>query len=346
MIAVGRVRALAQMEISDQFLWHDGGRLIAFRTNARADALEILASRNWEPFELLTTERARDGVPELAEAATAVHEVPLGPVPQLGADLIEKVAALRLVAVGGGRVIDVAKGIAAARSGGVCAIPTTLSGAEMTSSGRLTLGYEQATRVRPAIVLADPELMTSLPEPQLRASAMNSLAHGVESLFTRMSNPAAGIIALHGITLIRSALDEPRETRRRADLALGSIFCSWAMASSGFGLHHVLCQSLVRTCGTTHSETHAAVLPVTIDALAQLSPRAAERLAAAFQAEPTTLGERVRELSGSGERLADLGLDKACLANVPDVALERVELRNMAKVPDRPEIEALLERAW
>jgi len=334
------------METSDRFLWHDGGRLIAFRTNARADALEILASRNWEPFELLTTERALDGVPELAEAATAVHTIPLGPVPQLGAELIDKVAALRLVAIGGGRVIDVAKGIAAARSGDVCAIPTTLSGAEMTSSGRLTLGYEQATRVRPAIVLADPELMTSLPEARLRASAMNSLAHGVEALFTRMSNPAAGIISLHGITLIRSALDEPRETRRRADLALGSIFCAWAMASSGFGIHHVLCQSLVRTCGTSHSETHAAMLPVTIDSLAQRSPRAAERLASALRAEPTELGERVRELSGTGNRLADLGLDKSFVLNVPDVALERVELRNMAKVPERAELESILERAW
>jgi len=334
------------MELHDRFLWQDGGRLIAFRGNALSDAVEILRSRNWEPFELVTTSRALADADELTKAATAVHVIGPGEVPALALGLRDRVAALRLVALGGGRVIDVAKAVAAGRSGGVCAIPTTLSGAEMSSTGRLAPGNEKATRVRPAIVLADPALMTSLPEKALRASAMNSLAHGVESLFTRMANPAAGLIALHGASLMRAALDQEPADRARADLALGSLFCGWAMESAGYGLHHVLCQTLVRACGAPHAETHAIVLPVTIAMLAKRSEAAADRLANALSTEPDRLGERVRDLSGETRRLSDLGLDQAQVADVPDKALERIELRNLPKIPSRAELEEILEQAW
>ena len=334
------------MDLNERFLWQDGGRLIAFRAGAPADAPEILHSRGWEPFELISTARAMSGADELRSAAAAIHEVPRGEVPRLAGELIDEVGTERLVALGGGRVIDVAKAVAAARAGGVCAIPTTLSGAEMNSIGRLAPGYEKATRVRPAIVLADPGLMTSLPEQALRASAMNALAHGVEALFTRLANPAAGLIALHGGALIGSALDHERDERSQADLALGSLFCGWAMESAGFALHHVICQTLVRECGAPHAETNAIMLPVTIAALARRSAKAAERLASALGVEPDGLGGRIRELSDDPRRLSDLGLDQSRVADVPDAALERVELRNLAEAPTRAELEGILERAW
>ena len=50
-----------------------------------------------------------------------------------------------LVAFGGGRVIDTAKAIAAVRGARVAAIPTTLSGAEMTVIHKLPDGHK-ATR--------------------------------------------------------------------------------------------------------------------------------------------------------------------------------------------------------
>lgn len=334
------------MDLNERFLWHQGGRLIAFRSGAVADAPEIARSRGWTPFELISTERALSGADALADAAATVHEVPRGQVPDLAAELVEKVSTERLVALGGGRVIDVAKAVASAREGGVCAIPTTLSGAEMNSIGRLAPGHEGAARIRPAIVLADPALMTSLPEQPLRASAMNALAHGLEALFTRMANPAAGLIALHGAALIASALDHDPEERPRADLALGSLFSSWAMESAGFALHHVLSQTLVRECGAPHAETNAILLPVTLEALAGRSPKAAERVASALSTKPESLGERIRELSDEPRRLSDLGLDQNRVAEVPELALERVELRNLAEAPTRAELEQLLEQAW
>ena len=63
------------------------------------------------------------------------------------------------------------------------------------------------------IVPSDPPLMTGLPEDRLRASAMNALAHGADSLYTPLSNPVAELAALRGARLIATALDTPRDYR-------------------------------------------------------------------------------------------------------------------------------------
>ena len=60
--------------------------------------------------------------------------------PNVAASLFDAVGSDRLVAFGGGRVIDTAKAIAAVREGETAAIPTTLSGAEITSIHRLPEG--------------------------------------------------------------------------------------------------------------------------------------------------------------------------------------------------------------
>jgi hypothetical protein len=120
---------------------------------------------------------AGGGAPlDFASGASAVHEVQPGRVDELAAGLADHVGATNLVALGGGRVIDVAKAIAAVGGGRVAAIPTTLSGAEMTGFHRLPAGRSAPRLTRAALVIAAPAAMTSLPEPALRASAMNALS--------------------------------------------------------------------------------------------------------------------------------------------------------------------------
>src|SRR6266480_3627243 len=96
------------------FTWRDGERTIVFRAGAFADAPELLSRGIWERFELLTTPRALGAAPvELAERSSAMHQVPGGGVADTAAALIDSVRNPTLVALGGGRVIDTAKAIAA-----------------------------------------------------------------------------------------------------------------------------------------------------------------------------------------------------------------------------------------
>jgi len=330
------------------FTWRDGERTIHFRAGVVADAPEILAGHAFDAYELLTTERAMGAASlELAEGAACFHHVPPGPVNEVAARLIGDVGTGDLVALGGGRVIDVAKALAAVRRRRVAALPTTLSGAEMTRIHRLPEGEDASDGlVRPAIVLADPPLMVGLPEQRLRASAMNALAHGADSLYTPFASPVSEMTALRGATLIARALDAGRSGRDPADLALGSILCAYALDSAGFGLHHVICQSLVRELRIPHAETNAAVLPVVMEALVPRAGPQMTALARALGTKRAALADRTRELGGGPRRLGKLGAERDRLDRAVRAIIDRPELRLTPDVPGEREIRELIDKVW
>jgi Alcohol dehydrogenase, class IV len=176
------------------FSWRDGERLIRFGGGALTEAPELLTKHGFAGYVLLCTRRAlesADRAGALAEGAAAVLEVPSGGVPDAAASVRGEVGGRPLVALGGGRVLDSAKAIAAVDGLRCAAVPTTLSGAEVTAIHRLPSGAEtpRAGLVRPALVIADPELMASAPTPALTATAMNALAHGAEALYAPGANP-------------------------------------------------------------------------------------------------------------------------------------------------------------
>ncbi len=334
--------------MSGNFVWRDAGRVVVLRRDGIAQAPQLLHEHGFAEFELLTTPRALPGAPELEAAARAVHAVPPGQVPEAAAALLGHLGAPQLVAFGGGRTIDTAKAVAAVSGARVAAIPTTLSGAELTGIHRLPAGAEARVRamVCPVLAIADPEAMTSQPEGALRASAMNSLAHGADSLYTPFANPVSQMTALRGAELIAGALDEPPAERNRVALAQGSLLCAYAIDSAAFGMHHVICQTLVRICGSPHAETNAAILP---RAMAFMVPRAPDRLADLAEALGTDAAEieaRILDLGGNPAGLGELGADRSKLDQAIESMLVRPELAFTPEPPSRSDLEALIESAW
>jgi len=330
------------------FLWRDGGRTVVFRDGGLEAAVGLLAEHGMEPFDLLTTERHVMGARRLASGATAVHDVAAGSVPEAAAALLGSVSTPNLIALGGGRTIDVAKAIASVTGARVAAIPTTMSGAEMTGIHRLPAGAEGMARalVRPDLVIADPAAMTSAPEPELRASSMNALAHGADSLYTPFANPVSRMTALRGAELITTALDEETASRDRAALALGSILCGYAIDSGAFALHHVICQTLVRVCGSPHAGTNAAILPRAMAFMAPRAPDELQSLATAIGAELEGIETRILNLGGNPPGLGQLGADRVKLPEAVDAIMLRPELGFTPEPPTRPELEQLIEAAW
>lgn len=334
--------------MNGNFVWRDAGRVVVLRHDGVAQAPQILHEQGFGEFELLTTPRALPGAPELEAAAKAVHAVPAGQVPEAAAALLDRAKAPQLVALGGGRVIDTAKAVASVSGAHVAAIPTTLSGAEITGIHRLPAGAESRVRamVRPDLAIADPAAMTSQPEAALRASAMNALAHGADSLYTPFANPVSQMTALRGAELIAASLDQDPAERNRAALAQGSLLSAYAIDSAAFGLHHVICQTLVRICGTPHAETNAAILP---RAMSFMTPRAPDQLfdlAEALATTPTDIEARILALGGNPPGLGQLGADKSKLDQAVDSMLMRPELAFTPEPPTRDDLEALIESAW
>jgi alcohol dehydrogenase class IV len=334
--------------VNGNFLWRDAGRSVAFGTGGTGNAPKLLAEHGMEPFELLSTARHLDAGAGPAAAAVAVHEVPGGAVPEAAAALLGSVGSPNLVALGGGRTIDTAKAIAAVTGARVAAIPTTMSGAEMTGIHRLPAGAESKAKalVRPDLVIADPVAMTSAPEPELRTSSMNALAHGADSLYTPFTNPVSEMTALRGAELIASSLDEDPAERSRDALALGSILCGYAIDSGMFSLHHVICQTLVRICGSPHAGTNAAILPRAMAFMVSRVPDNLKPLATAINTNPDGIEARILELGGNPPGLGDQGADRSKLDQALESMLMRPELAFTPEPPIRTDLAALIDQAW
>jgi alcohol dehydrogenase class IV len=312
------------------------------------DPAGTLSEQGWNEFELVTTSRALADAPGLREAAARTHLVPAGRVDELAAALVDEVEGRRLVALGGGRVIDTAKAIAAVSGAETAAIPTTLSGAPITGFHRLPAGRESEVGGfnRPSLVVGYVDELTGAPEPQLRATAMNALAHGAESLYTPLADEDSRATALRGAELIATALDQDPAERNRAGLALGALLCAVAVDRAGIALHHVLGQTTVRVLGTPHAETYAALLPHTMEAMRERAPEQIEALARALGTEPDGLRARIAELAGD-RHLGELGADRSRIDEVVDLAMARPDLEAMTPGDvDRTELAAILEAAW
>lgn len=314
------------------------------------DALAAALPSLGDGYTLLTTPRARAAAPALAERAGAVHDVPAGRVDELAGALLEEVdagAGALIVALGGGRVIDTAKALVAARAPGargrVAAIPTTLSAAEMTSVHRRAVGADGSLPgARPAIVVNDPALSASQPAVELAASAANALAHAAEGPATRYASPVPALAGAEAARLIGAAYagvdggggggDPDRDM-----LALAALLSGYTIDSAGYGLHHVMSQTLARFAGVGHGPSNAAMLPHTLVALQRRgAPGSGELVALA-----TDLARRARS-----SRLRDHGVDEAALDTCADRAGERPDLDNTPPRADRDELRAIYAAAY
>lgn len=322
----------------ENFTWRDGERTIRFGRGCIGSAIEDLGGPG---YALLTTERAGAMAPEVVAAAGAVHHVGSGFVDTLAAELLDSVSQERVVGLGGGRVIDTAKAVAVGTGAQAMAVPTTLSGAEMTWVHRLPAGVQGKPR-RPAVVVNDPALSASQPVEGLAASALNALGHAAEAPCTKRANPVATMAARRAAALLVRAWGHPEPDRDA--LALGSLLAGYAIDSSWYGLHHVLSQSLVRLAGAGHGPANAVMLPHSLGALAWRFPDEHWALGEALDEDPAQAAARLRDLTGTS-RLSQLGVEPAQLAECAAAAAERLELDLTPPRASRAEILALYEGA-
>lgn len=312
------------------FDWRDGERAIHFGRGRAAETVDLLGGPG---YTLISTKRSRAALPAAAEAAETVLDVPSGLVDEIAGDLLDAATGERFVALGGGRVIDVAKALAAARGAQSMAIPTTLSGAEMTWVHRHAAGIPEDTpRARPVVVVCDPALAASQPDDQLAASALNAVGHAVEAPATTLANPVATLAAREAVRLIAAAYAGELDRDR---LALGALLGGYAVDSAWYGLHHVMSQTLVRVTGIAHGSANAIMLQHTLGALERRG------------AEPGIAGAAVAAICArtGATRLGELGVTDEQLDRCADAAVQRRELALTPPQADRDEIRALYAAA-
>jgi alcohol dehydrogenase class IV len=204
-----------------------------------------------------------------------------------------------IVAVGGGSVLDAAKGVRLAAGGPLnasvseyapvmgdkvrptpspndmppmIAIPTTAgTGAEVTPWGVLTdlkrklkFGIGGPYLV-PNVALVDPELTLTLPPGLTAATGLDALSHCIEAYVSTNQNPALDPMILYGVELIgrslRLAVAQPSNRVARRDMMLASMIAGVGISSKWLGACHSLAHQLSTFANVQHGVAIALMLP-------------------------------------------------------------------------------------
>ncbi|MEG0217334.1 MAG: iron-containing alcohol dehydrogenase [Raoultibacter sp.] len=200
-----------------------------------------------------------------------------------------------LIALGGGSVIDTAKGAAASLSCAgadisslqgseilhddlppFIAIPTTAgTGSEVTlvavvadTAAQTKLSYTSYNLV-PDVAFLDPALTQSLPPKLTATTGMDALTHAIEAYTSIQKNPVSDAFASGAIKLIcanlPTACAHPRDADARCALALGSLMAGVAFSNAMVGIVHALGHALGGLCHIAHGQAMMLLLPHCID---------------------------------------------------------------------------------
>ncbi|KAK7701989.1 hypothetical protein SLS57_011542 [Botryosphaeria dothidea] len=268
----------------------------------------------------------------------------------------QKTKADSVVSIGGGSTIGLGKAISI-RTGlpHVC-IPTTYAGSEMTPILGETADGKKTTRsdpkILPGTVIYDVDLTMTLPAALSATSGVNAIAHAIEALYARNTNPIITLLALEGTKSLATSLPaivrDPSSPSARSAAQYGAWLCGTCLGSVGMALHHKLCHTLGGSFDLPHAETHTIVLP---HALAYNAPALpAETLARLADALPGSEGDPVRGLNvllrelGVKRALRDFGMKEGDVERAAEIAVGN-PYWNPRSV-EKEGIRELIRRAW
>ncbi len=274
------------------------------------------------------------------------------------ADLVEeaksavsKADADAVLAYGGGSAIGLCKAIALGGKVRVIAVPTTYSGSEMTPVYGITAGKVKKTgrdeRVRPALVVYDPELTRALPRDVTVPSLFNAMAHAAEALWSEQADRATKLAAEEALRLLARGVARlataPEDLDAREAALEGAYMAGAVFADAGSGIHHKLCHVLGGLFDLPHAATHTVLLPHVVRFQREAAPDAMAAIARALGVlDPVRGMERLARATGAPLSLEKLGMPESGIEKAVDAALQTPALSGL----DRGRLVAMVQQAW
>ncbi|KAI9757728.1 MAG: hypothetical protein M4579_003353 [Chaenotheca gracillima] len=260
-----------------------------------------------------------------------------------------------VVSIGGGSTIGLGKAISIRTGLPHICIPTTYAGSEMTPILGETADGQKKTRsdpkILPGTVIYDVDLTMTLPVALSATSGVNAIAHAVEALYARNTNPLINLMAVEGVRALSSALPaiiaNPSDPAGRSNALYGAWLCGTCLGSVGMALHHKLCHTLGGSFNMPHAETHTIVLPHALAYNSPKIPQVMEKLAAAL---PESNGDAIHGLNVLLTKLKvkrglkDFGMKEADVDKAADIAVSN-PYWNPREI-ERSGIRELIRRAW
>lgn len=235
------------------------------------------------------------------------------------------------LAIGGGSTTGLSKAIAYRTDLPQLVVPTTFAGSEMTPILGQTEGGRKTTiaspKILPETVIYDPDLTVTMPGFIAGPSGMNAIAHAVEALYAKDTNPITSMMAEESIRALGSAL--PRiianagDTETHAEALYGAWLAGCCLGTVGMAIHHKICHTLGGMFDLNHADVHALMIPYTAAYNREAAPEAMARIARALGTAdgPTGLHALTQRVA-TKRSLADMGLTTANLDAAADQAVQ------------------------
>ena len=216
-----------------------------------------------------------------------------------------------LIAVGGGSVIDCAKGVGARvaypkkslnRLAGVMrvlrriptliAVPTTAgTGSEVTLAAVITddeTHHKYAVMSFPLIphyAVLDPVLTFTLPPHLTATTGMDALTHAVEAYIGRSTTKKTRRLALEATALIfgsiKAAYADGQNREARENMLRASYLAGVSFSMSYVGYVHAIAHSIGGRYGVAHGLANAVIMPYVLEAYGKSAHKKLHRLAVA-----------------------------------------------------------------
>jgi alcohol dehydrogenase len=347
--------------LSPEFVFGNGARLLAGRYavnlgSARplvvSDAGVVAAGWTAEISDVLDADGLEPVPFHEVTANPKAHEV------MAGVEAYRAGACDVIVAVGGGSVIDCAKGIGIVVANGghildftgidnipapgpplIC-VPTTAGSAADVSQFAVITDAESRAKMAimskaavPDVSLIDP-MTTTTCDPQLTAACgLDAMAHAVEAFVSRAGSPMVDLHAIEAMGLLRRALPriaaEPGHLATREAVMRAAMHAGLAFSNASLGAVHAMSHPLSGFFAIPHGEANAMMLDHVV---AFNFPEAAERyrrMGDAFGLHLAGVSE-ARQLDALQADIRALKKDVGLLRGLTDYGVSRSELGELA----------------
>ncbi|KYH46377.1 alcohol dehydrogenase [Branchiibius sp. NY16-3462-2] len=216
-----------------------------------------------------------------------------------------------IVAIGGGSVMDAAKGVAIlAGNGGdildyrgvdqmtnpippLMMIPSTSGTGADVSQFCIVTDTERSVKITvmgralvPDLSITDPRLLQTMPEWLNAATGLDALTHGIESFVSLAHNPLADLHAVSAVGLVgqhlRDTMDRPDDLDARRGMAEASLSAGLAFSNAILGATHAMSHQVGGLLDAPHGVINGVLLPHVVRFNAATAPERFLPLAHAF----------------------------------------------------------------
>jgi len=240
------------------------------------------------------------------------------------------------------------------------AIPTTLSGAEVTQFGGGTdsargvkLGFG-APHLVPLAIIYDPALGSLTPEWLWLSSAIRGVDHCCEGYLAKNVTPVYEGGLLRALSLFATSLRRTKTTPddlfARLDSQTAAYLACSNFARSGSGASHGIGYILGGRYGVHHGHSSCVMLPHVLRWNAHTTAERQKELSVALGRPQLSAGDAVAELIadlGLPARLRDVGIKEEQLSTIADEAAKNpVVLSNPRPIAGAADVLQILRAAW